>query len=88
MAGHRDVWRSDQDGTLTSEAHGFRLLVLPARGGDGVVRFGVMRNGGGDRSVLLCSGRADDERTAMKAALRVAERIAAGAEPAPEARGL
>jgi hypothetical protein len=87
MVGHRDVWRSKQDGTLTSEAHGLRLLVLPAKGGDGIVRFGVMRNGG-DAPILIASGCAEDERTAMKAALRIAERIAAGAHPAPEADGL
>jgi hypothetical protein len=62
--------------------------VFPAKGGDGVVRFGVMRNaGGGDAPTLIASGCAEDERAAMKAALRTAERIAAHMHAPPVAHG-
>ena len=83
MNGRGDVWHSDEDGTLRSEAHGFKIAVFPATGSDRVVRFGVMRNGG-DRQFLIGSGQADDERTAMKAALRMAQRLAAGRVRTPE----
>jgi hypothetical protein len=75
MAGSWDVWRSRDDGTLTSAAHGFRLVVRPAMAEGAAVRFGVIRRGPeGDHPIG--SGQAETVRAAMKAAVALAERFA------------
>jgi hypothetical protein len=75
MAGSWDVWRSLEDGTLTSAAHGFRLVVRPATATAAAVRFGVIRRGPeGDRPVG--AGQAENVRAAMKAAVALAKRFA------------
>jgi hypothetical protein len=83
MAGSWDVWTSDRDGTLRAEAHGFRLVVHPAKADAAAVRFGVMRRGC-DGDGPIGSGQAGSVRAAMKAAIEMAERFA---RPLPKDSG-
>jgi hypothetical protein len=75
MVGSWNVWRSDEDGTLRAAAHGFQLVVHPSAVATAAVRFGVMRRGR-DGESLIGSGETESVRTAMKAAIEMAERFA------------
>ncbi len=76
MPGHRDVWRSEPDGSVAAEVRGHRLVVhLPERTG-GPVRFLVLRRMGDDGPpTLVGSGTEADLRTAMAKAARMADRL-------------
>jgi hypothetical protein len=75
MVGSWNVWKSDEDGTLRAQAHGFQLVVHPPEIATAAVRFGVMRRGGAGES-LIGAGQAESVRAAMKAAIEMAERFA------------
>jgi hypothetical protein len=79
MVSSGDVWRSDEDGMLRAEAHGFQLVVQRASADAAAMRFRVMRRGR-DGASLVGSGQADSARVAMKAAVAMAERFARSLE--------
>jgi hypothetical protein len=76
--GHLNIWWTEPNGDLAAEANGLRLAVRAPERSDGAVRFLVVRRDGDEQpQEILASGTEDDMRAAMKAAVRMAERILA-----------
>ena len=76
MPEHRDVWRSEPDGSVAAEVGAFRIVVRSPREARGPVRFVVLRREGGEgRHALIGSGTEPDVRTAMRKAARMADRL-------------
>jgi hypothetical protein len=74
MPGHRDVWRSEPDGSGAADVGALRLAVRPPGDARGPVRFVVQRREGGDRPhASVGSGTEPDASTAMNKAARMAD---------------
>jgi hypothetical protein len=71
-----DIWKTEPDGTLAAEVDGLRLVVQAPKAVGGMAHFLVLRRHEMGEAIIG-SGTEANVRAAMKAAVKMAERMVA-----------